>query len=413
MIVQNLKIFLQNVRKNLLVINTILKTHNHFNIILIQEPPWSEIHKIPSTMSCDGEPLMGTCHHPNWIAFARTPSSGNDFPRVITYINIRLSSLCFLLRKDIFNHRDISLISFINNDVCHYILNVYSDSSHSALKYLKDTEVNINNVLLMTGDFNIRDSLWDPSFSFHSLISNDLIMIADSFDLALSSPTNSGPTRFSDTVGESNSVIDLMFLRYRSVELDNHSILPDSRLSSDHAPLLIDIPIFNEIIHTSKLTINPKSEQETEFIKDIILNFKMIDTSNIEDIEKLEQVVNLLRSIVDQAWSKNAKKLKVSKHSKQWWSESCSQALNTYRTARSLKNWKSFKKTVKDAKQSFFDKKIQEIANKSRGPWELMNWVKKRKLPVTEAIKLDDHPCFTPKSLWNALHSSFNMALHR
>ena len=28
-----------------------------------------------------------------------------------------------------------------------------------ALKYLKDIEVNINNMLVMTGDFNIRDSL--------------------------------------------------------------------------------------------------------------------------------------------------------------------------------------------------------------------------------------------------------------
>ena len=163
-------------------------------------------------MSCDREPLIGTCHHPNWIAFARTPSSGNDFLRVITYINICLSSLCFLLCKNIFNYRDISLISFINNNVCYYILNVYSNSSHSALKYLKDTEVNIDNVLLMTGDFNIRDSLWNPSFPFHSLISNDLIMITDSFDLALSFLTNPGPIRFSDTVGESNSVIDLMFL---------------------------------------------------------------------------------------------------------------------------------------------------------------------------------------------------------
>ena len=38
-------------------------------------------------------------------------------------------------------------------------MNVYSDSSHLALKYLKNTEVNINNLLIMTGDFNIRDSL--------------------------------------------------------------------------------------------------------------------------------------------------------------------------------------------------------------------------------------------------------------
>ena len=160
--------------------------------------------------------------------FARHPLNSNDFPRVISYVNIHLNSLCFLLRRDLFDHRDINIISFTDNNICHYILNIYSDSSHSALKYLKDTEVNINHVLLMTGDFNIRDSFWDPSFPFHSSISDDLIMIADSFDLALSTPTNPGPTRFSDTARESNSVIDLMFLQSGSIELDRHTILSDS-----------------------------------------------------------------------------------------------------------------------------------------------------------------------------------------
>jgi len=93
MIVKNLKVFSQNVRKNSVIINTILESQNYFDIILIQELPWSEIHKIPSSSNCDGEPFMGTCHHPNWIVFARSSSNSYDFPRVITYINIRLSSL--------------------------------------------------------------------------------------------------------------------------------------------------------------------------------------------------------------------------------------------------------------------------------------------------------------------------------
>ena len=197
-------------------------------------------------------------------------------------------------------------------------MNVYSDSSHSALKYFKDTKVNIDNVLIMIGDFNIRDSLWDLSFPFHSPISDNLIIIADSLNLTLSTPTNPCSTRYSDIAGEANSVIDLMFLHYGLSELNHHSILPESCLSSNHAPLFIDISIYEEVICTSKLLIPPKSNQETVFIEEIILNFKNLDISDIGDIEKLECIVNQLETIIDQAWKKNAKKLKISKHSKQW-----------------------------------------------------------------------------------------------
>ena len=237
-------------------------------------------------------------------------------------------------------------------------MNIYFDSSHVTLKYLKDTEVNIDNVILMTGDFNIRDSLWDSSFPFHSSLSDNLIIIVDSFNLALSTLTNPCPTRYSDTVGESNSVIDLMFLRYGSSELDQHLILPDSWLSSDHTPLSIVIPIFKEIIQTAKLSLAPKSDQETTFIKDIILNFKIMDTSYIDDTKKLECLVNQLRMFINHAWTKNAKKSKISKHSKQWWTEECSCSLNNYRASRSLNNWKKFKKVVKDVKSFFFNNKI-------------------------------------------------------
>ena len=69
-------------------------------------------------------------------------------------------------------------------------MNVYFDSSQFALKYLKNTEANIHNVLIMTGDFNIRDSLWDSLYPYYSSYSNLLFKIADSFNLNISIPTN-------------------------------------------------------------------------------------------------------------------------------------------------------------------------------------------------------------------------------
>ena len=160
--------------------------------------------------------------------FGRVSIDSNDSPRVIFYVNICLSPLRFLLCKDIINHRDINLISFFNDNTCFFILNIYSDSSHTALKYLKDTEVNIGNVLIMTGDFNIRDHLWDPLFPHHSTISDNLFIIADSFNLSLSNPTNLCPTRYSDMPGEVNSILDLMFLCSGSPKLDSYHILPEN-----------------------------------------------------------------------------------------------------------------------------------------------------------------------------------------
>jgi len=40
------------------------------------------------------------------------------------------------------------------------MINIYSDSSQLALKYLKDTESNIHNIIIITGGFNIRDSIY-------------------------------------------------------------------------------------------------------------------------------------------------------------------------------------------------------------------------------------------------------------
>ena len=334
--------------------------------------------------------LVGAPHHPNWLSFFRPPATQLDFPRVLAYINIRLFSFCFSLCRDIINYRDILLISFFSNNVCFFIMNINSDTSPSALKYLKDTEVNINNLLIMTGNFNIRDRLWDPSFSHHASISDNLFIIADSFNLDLSIPTNPVPTRYSDTMGESDSVIDLMFLCSGSSKLNNHAIYPEWWLTSDHAPLMITISIAEELVLTFKFSLPKNSKEEEAFIKEAALVFKSLNTSNLSNHESLEQVINLLGARVEQAWNANARRVNIMKHSKKWWNEDCNRSLKKYRESRSLEDWKLFKRIVIITKKLFFDIKIQEVTNKSCGPWELMNWVNKCKLPAMKAIKYNN-----------------------
>jgi len=141
--------------------------------------------------------------------------------------------------------------------------------------------VNINNLLIMTGNFNIKDQLWDSSFPHHSSISNDFFILANSFNLDLSLSTNPVPTRYSDTIGESDSVIDLMFLHSESNELNNHAIHPDWQLTSDHAPLTVTISIEEEFVQTAKLLLPKKSDKEEAFIKEVSSIIKFLDTSNL------------------------------------------------------------------------------------------------------------------------------------
>ena len=132
-----------------------------------------------------------------------------------------------MLKKNIINHRDINLISFFNQGIICFIINIYSNNQQNVLKYLKNTEVNFSNILIITRDFNIRDNDWDPSYPHYSVHANPFREIANSFNLELSTPINQIPRRYLDNLNNSNSVIDLMFLWVNSDEIDTHNILPD------------------------------------------------------------------------------------------------------------------------------------------------------------------------------------------
>ena len=172
--------------------------------------------------------------------------------------------------------------SFLSSIIVQYTIYL-SDSSQLALKYLKDTEANLNNVLIMMGNFNIRNCLWDSNFRYYFLHRNTLFDITNSFQLEISRPTKFLPTRYSDNGQDSNSVLDFVFFQPNLTKQNNHHIHPDWRLTSDHAPISVNISIAEEYIQTTKQVLAKNSEEKDYFIKELINFIKNLKTDSILD----------------------------------------------------------------------------------------------------------------------------------
>ena len=109
-----------------------------------------------------------------------------------------------------------------------------------------------------------------------------------------------------------NSVIDLVFLRKGSNELNNHSIHPDWRLSSDHTLLTVTIPIVKEHVQSKKCMIVKDSEEEDVFVKEFIEVFKNINTSDLLNIEQLEDIILYLTTSIERTWVRRIQNLSIS-----------------------------------------------------------------------------------------------------
>jgi len=135
------------------------------------------------------------------------------------------------------------------------------------------------------------------------------------------------------------------------------------------------------------------------------LNFSRLDS--VDDLDSLSIAVS---RVISNAWKANARNIIVTTRSKEWWNDECRDALAAYRRTGAREDWHLFCSTTRSAKRSFFDNRIAEITSTNKHPWDLMSWVKQRKLPAVEAIRYPGLPCNSLPDLWHAHHSSYNAA---
>jgi len=149
----------------------------------------------------------------------------------------------------------------------------------------------MNNTIILTGDFNIKDSDWNPNFRHHSSHTDDLITIVDSLGLELSPFSNPGPTRFADNLCDTNSIIDLMFLPLGNIGFGRHMLYPKICKPSDHVPLIIKIGIGEINTDINIWSIKKDSEEEKDFITSLVQGVQNLDTSAIRSKANLKILV--------------------------------------------------------------------------------------------------------------------------
>ena len=168
-----------------------------YDVIFIQEPPIRELRKAPSSSNQEGEAVIGTPIHPEWLYVARPINSTDRIPRVMAYINKRLKHMRPSLWLDLINHPDIQVLSLFNEEREYCLLNIYNADNNSALMHLSDcTDDLLNSIVYMGSDFNIHAHLWDPTFRGPEQPEcwDLLLETAEELGLELSLPENPGST---------------------------------------------------------------------------------------------------------------------------------------------------------------------------------------------------------------------------
>jgi hypothetical protein len=189
--------------------------------------------------------------------------------------------------------------------------------------------------------------------------------------------------------------------------------MPEECHSSDYAPMIVNLPLISPEVAICHKTLPKDSDEEASFLYNVCKGFKDLKDLPSSNISELDFLTSFLHARIVSAFEDNVKLSNIMCHSKPWCNKDCFESLAMYQTHRTKENWYTFRNTTRCIKRVFFNQKIKKIATLNHRPWDLMSWVKARKLPAIDMIHYDDSPCETPAQLWNGLQNTYNSVADR
>jgi hypothetical protein len=150
--------------------------------------------------------------------------------------------------------------------------------------------------------------------------------------------------------------------------------------------MMADVPLILSEQAMHYKTLPKDSDEEATFLHDVCEGFRDLKDLFLSNIAELDSLSSTLHARIVSAFEDNAKLSNITCHSKLWWNKDCSKSLATYRTQRTKDNWYAFRNTTRCIKRAFFDENIEEIATFNCQSWDLMSWVKARKLLAIDVI---------------------------
>ncbi|KAF5340738.1 hypothetical protein D9611_007373 [Ephemerocybe angulata] len=250
---------------------------------------------------------------PPWQTIRQAPMVSKEGADVIGAPATCAGALAPCLHQDLLDDHDIMIVSLFGRDRVLHFMNVYSDNQHRAIKLLAEKADALPALSYMGGNFNCHSREWDPWVLHHRTMAILLLETAARLGLDLTKFTNPG------------------------------------RLARRH-------------------TIKPDSDEEAEFISELVGVIGGLKQHPITTADEVEDFAQAIAGACNEAWLHHSKEFKVKPHSKEWWDAGCDAALAAYRADQTLASYKALRTATKAAKRKFFDARIKEVAETNKRP---------------------------------------------